>query len=68
MIPELDGTQALALSEKFDFSGGQIENISRKRTVQTIISGQEPSFDDMMAFCNEELIDGKNGVSARIGF
>jgi len=68
MIPELNSNQALRLSEKFDFTGGQIENISRKRTVQSIVTCKEPSFDEMVAFCNEELIDGKSGKSNKIGF
>ena len=68
MMPELDRTQAQGLSQRFDFSGGQIENVSRKRMVQSIISGAQPSFEDLVAFCEEELIGGKGQERRRIGF
>jgi len=66
MIPELGEEQALTLSERFDFSGGQIENISRKKTVRTILSGKEVGFDEILKFCEEENIGGRH--TARIGF
>jgi len=67
MMPELSESQTLKLSSKFDFSGGQIENISRKSVIQTIVSGLKPSFEDIISYCNEELIDTPNR-SCRIGF
>jgi len=66
MIPELNEEQALALSERFPFSGGQIENVSRKRLVQSLISGKEADFDEMLRFCEEENISGSREM--RIGF
>lgn len=67
MIPDLTDDQVLSLASSFDFSGGQIENISRKKLIQGILDGVEPSFEDLRTYCCEENI-----VSAqphrRIGF
>ena len=67
MMPELSNSEALSLAEGYDFSGGQIENIVRKKTVQSLISGTEPSFEDILGFCREEGI-GDQRVQRRIGF
>lgn len=67
MMPELSNSEALSLAEGYDFSGGQIENIVRKKTVQALISGTEPSFEDILGFCREEGI-GDQRVQRRIGF
>lgn len=57
MIPELSEDEARQLSIGFDFSGGQIENISRKKTVKALISGEKPSFDTILEYCSEESIE-----------
>ncbi|MDR0877787.1 MAG: hypothetical protein LBN21_07015 [Treponema sp.] len=49
-----------------DFSGGQIENIARKRAVDFILSGNNPPLEKMKTYCMEETLE-KNGTS-RIGF
>jgi hypothetical protein len=53
------------LSQRFDFSGGQIENIARKHTVESILSGAEPSLETILSFCKEESLEHK---SHPIGF
>lgn len=68
MMPNLDERQAIELSSKFNFSGGQIENISRKKMVQSIITGREPNFEEIISFCKEEIIDGTDKSRNRIGF
>jgi len=67
-LAELSDEQACELAKKFDFSGGQIENISRKKLVKSIIDGVEPDFNDLKAFCSQEIIDDKHPSSGRIGF
>jgi len=67
-LPGLSDEQAAELASGFDFSGGQIENVSRKKVIQTIIEGHEPSFDEVKNYCGEELIDNNNGQRKRIGF
>ena len=65
-FPFLSEEEALRLASAFDFSGGQIENIVRKQQVDQILSGTDPTYDTLCAYCQEELID-KTRVS-RIGF
>jgi hypothetical protein len=67
MIPALSGAEAQELASRFDFSGGQIENIVRKRMVENVISGADPSLDRLLAFCREELMV-KDESGRRIGF
>ena len=67
LMPELSDTDARYLAEKFDFSGGQIENVVRKRTIQSILTGNEPDMQAILTFCSEELLETKR-LSRRIGF
>lgn len=67
MIPELSTDEATQLATDFDFSGGQIENVVRKKEIQSIISGQEPGFEDILSYCSEEIIDTKKQYR-KIGF
>ncbi|MDR2864045.1 MAG: ATP-binding protein [Spirochaetaceae bacterium] len=66
MIPDLPEQEIIELSSLYDFSGGQIENIARKRTVDFILSGSNPSLEKMKSYCIEEILE-KNKTS-RIGF
>jgi SpoVK/Ycf46/Vps4 family AAA+-type ATPase len=68
MIPALEDEVAGALAKEFDLSGGQIENVARKRTVELILSGVEPSVDVLREYCRMEKINSKGGDRARIGF
>jgi SpoVK/Ycf46/Vps4 family AAA+-type ATPase len=55
MIPALPTHDAEELAATYDFSGGQIENIARKRTISCILNGTEPSLEAMHNYCREEL-------------
>ena len=66
LMPELSESEALQLANDYDFSGGQIENISRKKTVKALISGTEPTFAEIREYCDEETID--NHAVRKIGF
>ncbi|GHU66814.1 hypothetical protein FACS189447_08330 [Spirochaetia bacterium] len=67
IIHELPAADAETLATRFDFSGGQIENIARKCTVESIISGSEVLFEKMIAFCKEEtLTEQSNPIGFRI--
>jgi len=68
MIPDLTAEQARELAEGFDFSGGQIENISRKKMIKSILDGTEPDFAEVKSYCGEELIQGTGGEIRKIGF
>ena len=68
MIPDLDEEHTRKLASMFNFSGGQIENVSRKKMVQSIITGTEPSYEEMVEFCREEMIGNNRQTGNRIGF
>ena len=59
--------EAYRLAKQFDFSGGQIENIARKRTIEYILSGKKATVDDLVEFCLSEMLDKSSGRKA-IGF
>jgi SpoVK/Ycf46/Vps4 family AAA+-type ATPase len=67
MIPELNDDDSKTLASSYDFSGGQIENVARKRTVESIISGSEPSFETIRSYCDCEQLS-KNGQRQKMGF
>lgn len=60
MIPELSESDTSQLASTFDFSGGQIENIARKITVDSILYGNEVSLDSVRNLCEEENINKQN--------
>ena len=67
MIPSLSEEDAATLASAYNFSGGQIENIARKQTIEFILSGEEPSVATIRKFCDAECL---SNVSPRraIGF
>jgi len=66
MIADLNEEDAHILALRYDFSGGQIENIARKISVHQVLSGKSPSLDEMIRFCNEEIINKDR--TKQIGF
>jgi AAA+ superfamily predicted ATPase len=64
ILPQGD-TDVSALANRFDFSGGQIENVARKAAVASLIRGEPLSAVDIAALCEEEL-PGRE--ARRIGF
>ena len=67
MLPSLSAADAAVLATKYDFSGGQIENIVRKESVEEILTGNVADINRLMEFCNEERLEGA-GSHRRIGF
>ncbi|MDE6485833.1 MAG: ATP-binding protein [Duncaniella sp.] len=67
MLPGLTDTDAATLAKRFDLSGGEIENIARKHSVNAILSGKEDiDIEDLIDCClNERLSNTSRG---RIGF
>ena len=67
MLPDLSETDIRALATKYDFSGGQIENIARHYTIDGILNGESSvSLATLMAHCDNERMEQKEG--RRIGF
>jgi SpoVK/Ycf46/Vps4 family AAA+-type ATPase len=57
LIPGLSKTRSETLAQRYDFSGGQIENIARRQTVSAILHGGALQFEKLIAFCDEESFD-----------
>ena len=67
MIPELKDTDVHVLASKYDFSGGQIENIARHYTIDNILHGQnEDMLPMLIRHCDNERLDEKK--TRKIGF
>lgn len=42
------------LAEKYEFSGGEIDNIAKKCIIYEVINGRKPNFFEIESFCEEE--------------
>ena len=67
MIPSLSEQDAMTLAGRYSFSGGNIENIARKSTVEYVLSGNEPNLASLDNYCQEELLN-RNNTRNKIGF
>lgn len=67
MIPSLSTEDADVLAARYDFSGGQIENVARKHAVEEVLWGASISLDRLVEFCNEERL-GSSAPQRRIGY
>ncbi len=65
-LPTLDDNTADKLATMFDFSGGEIDNISRKVVMEELIKGEKISRDTLITLCKEEKM-GSNG-NRKIGY
>ena len=65
-FPTLSDEEVQAIASEFILSGGQIENIVRKYTIDTILSGEEIDFPHLRQYCLDETIVNKKGNT--IGF
>jgi len=65
LIPSLKPEEAKELADTYDLSGGEMENISRKYTVENILQGDILSLSDLHRFCQAEKLGNKR---KRIGF
>ena len=60
MIPTLSEDDTKTLAEKYDFSGGQIENIARHNTINGILYGDNGnSLETLMSYCDNERLETK---------
>lgn len=68
MLHELSEEEAQTLAQTYDFSGGQIENVARKRIVDSILYGTPASFQDIKEYCQTEIITPLANSRPKIGF
>ena len=67
LLPDLSDTDATLLAERYEFSGGQIENIARHYAIDAILHGNAtPTASNLMPHCDSERIS--NTSSKKIGF
>ena len=67
MIPELDDSVAHSLATKYDFSGGQIENIARHYTIDSILHGDQANKTEYLYYhCDNEILNDKG--PRKVGF
>ena len=60
MIPELSDLDVHTLASKYDFSGGQIENIARHYAIDNILHGHnEDVLSMLIRHCDNERLDSK---------
>lgn len=68
MLKDLKQDEAERLAAQFDFSGGQIENISRKKTIDYILTGRQPSVQELEDYCRAEQLGMKTERVVISGF
>ena len=67
MMPSLEENVTRALATKYDFSGGQIENIARHYTIGNILHGKsENIMEELSSYCDNERLETKE--MRKIGF
>ena len=60
MIPVLSEDESRSLASKYDFSGGQIENIARHYTIDSILYGVTDNLlETLSRHCDNERLDSK---------
>jgi AAA+ superfamily predicted ATPase len=67
MLPSLSEKERLELANSYSFSGGQIENIVRKYTVDSILNDTNPSIESIHLYCQSEFLY-KNEERRKIGY
>lgn len=55
-LPHLTNKQANQLAQSFVFSGGQIDNIFRKKEIVELLYGESVDFETILRFCKEETL------------
>jgi len=72
MLKDISEDDARQLAAHYDFSGGQIENIARKRTVESMLAGRHVTLEEIEDCCRMEVInstgnkankENKNGIN-----
>lgn len=65
MLRGLSDEDYAVLGRRYPFSGGEIENVVRKSTIEYILGGQEASLDAVCRLCDEEAFHSR---VKRVGF
>ena len=57
LVDWLDEKDASTLAREFDVTGGEIENIARKATMQFVLTGKEADIDMIRKFTKQEKLE-----------
>ena len=58
MIPDLTVDEARTLSSRYEFSGGQIENIARRHAISKILHGDNKNIlVELLDYCDDEKLE-----------
>lgn len=68
IMPGLSDEVAGLLAARCDFSGGQIENVARRQTVEQILHGAPLTPEGLLKLCREERIGKEEGSRQPMGF
>ena len=68
IMPGLSDEVAGLLAVRCDFSGGQIENVARRQTVEQILYGTPLTPEGLLKLCREERIGKEEGSRQPMGF
>ena len=68
MLKDISDEDALTLATRYDFSGGNIENIARKVAVGYVLTGNKAGLDELVKYCDEEMLSSQKTSRPRIGF
>ena len=63
----LSETDAIQLATNYSFSGGEIDNIVRKATMEEVLNGEKPDMQQLIGYCDAEKFTTKSGIK-RLGF
>ncbi len=68
MIPSLNDADASFLAARYDFSGGEIENIARHYTIQSILHGKPAvMLKSLVGYCDSERLEVRT-PKRKVGF
>ena len=56
----LDDENATTLALRYRFSGGEIDNIARKATINEVITGNRSTLNEIMEYCESERLLSRN--------
>lgn len=56
-LPDINEQDIEKLAERFDFSGGEIDNIARKCEISEIIKGKLPDYSEIADLCENERLE-----------
>lgn len=63
----LSETDAMQLATNYSFSGGEIDNIVRKATMEEVLNGEKPDMQQLLVYCDAENFISKTG-NRKLGF